>query len=294
MRVRTKVLPLLEAELGPGWRRRSRARPTCCGRTRSTSTRWPTQRWTRPWSRRADAGGLSVPALEQLPGAIRSRVLRLAAVRAGALRRSSSTPMSSRSTSWSATGTARSGSSSPATSGPFAARDLLPFEPKSDDRNVPDVVPAPRPGRVSGDPDTSGLIRRGRWRGGGGWSRGRGRCRAGVPMKAPATGWTITSSTSYDEARSAIASAAESGVPSTQRRRIASSRPTWASATGSFSASSTSRWARSWPPVRSATIASSCGRASRSASSWVSATAALTVRKVRGSASASEGRNCDR
>ena len=36
------------------------------------------------------------------------------------------------------------------------------------------------------------------------------------------------------------------------------------------------------------------GRASRSASSWVSATTALTVRKVRGSASASEGWNCDR
>ena len=42
-------------------------------------------------------------------------------------------------------------------------------------------------------------------------------------------------------------------------------------------------------PVRSATIRCTCGSASRRASSAVGATAALTVRKVRGSGCAADG-----
>ena len=123
VRVRTKVLPMLEAELGPGV-------AATLARTADllrADTEYLDAVADSALESALESDGeqvaLSVSALEQLPGAIRSRVLRLAAVRGRRpRRRSCSTPMCSRSTSWSPTGTARSGSSSRATSGPRERR----------------------------------------------------------------------------------------------------------------------------------------------------------------------------
>ncbi len=87
VRVRTKVLPMLEAELGPGVAA-TLARTADLLRADTeyldavADSALESALETNGGS---DPVGLSVPALEQLPGAIRSRVLRLAAVRAGAL-----------------------------------------------------------------------------------------------------------------------------------------------------------------------------------------------------------------
>ncbi len=85
VRVRTKVLPLLEAELGPGV-------AATLART-ADLLRADTEYLDAVADSALEAAlvsepeqvALSVSALEQLPGAIRSRVLRLAAVRTGAL-----------------------------------------------------------------------------------------------------------------------------------------------------------------------------------------------------------------
>jgi tRNA(Ile)-lysidine synthase len=89
VRVRTKVLPMLEAELGPG---------VAAALARTADLLRADTEYLDAVAKSAldsavepgrgpdgDHVGLSVSALEQLPGAIRSRVLRLAAVRAGAL-----------------------------------------------------------------------------------------------------------------------------------------------------------------------------------------------------------------
>ena len=87
VRVRTKVLPMLEAELGPGVAATLartadllRADTEYLDAVADAALESALDR-----SRAAEQVGLSVSALEQLPDAIRSRVLRLAAVRAGAL-----------------------------------------------------------------------------------------------------------------------------------------------------------------------------------------------------------------
>jgi tRNA(Ile)-lysidine synthase len=89
VRVRTKVLPMLEAELGPGVAATLartadllRADTEYLDAVADAALESAMESALEP---AADGVGLSVPALEQLPGAIRSRVLRLAAVRAGAL-----------------------------------------------------------------------------------------------------------------------------------------------------------------------------------------------------------------
>jgi tRNA(Ile)-lysidine synthase len=87
VRVRTKVLPMLETELGPGVAA-TLARTADLLRA-DTEYLDAVAGLALDAALESDGGsdqvGLSVSALEQLPGAIRSRVLRLAAVRAGAL-----------------------------------------------------------------------------------------------------------------------------------------------------------------------------------------------------------------
>ena len=89
VRVRTKVLPLLEAELGPGVAATLartadllRADTEYLDAVADSALESALESDRRPDGEQV---GLSVSALEALPGAIRSRVLRLAAVRAGAL-----------------------------------------------------------------------------------------------------------------------------------------------------------------------------------------------------------------
>jgi tRNA(Ile)-lysidine synthase len=89
VRVRTKVLPMLEAELGPGVAATLartadllRADTEYLDAVADSALESALESDLGPVGDQVD---LSVPALEQLPTAIRSRVLRLAAVRAGAL-----------------------------------------------------------------------------------------------------------------------------------------------------------------------------------------------------------------
>ena len=87
VRVRTTVLPMLEHELGPGV---ARTLARTADQLRADTEYLDTvadSALEAALDRGSDGEqvGLSVSALEQLPGAIRSRVLRLAAVRAGAL-----------------------------------------------------------------------------------------------------------------------------------------------------------------------------------------------------------------
>ena len=88
VRVRTKVLPLLEEELGPGVAANlARTADLLRADTEyldAVADAALVSALAQTWVGRGP-GGLSVTALEQLPDAIRSRVLRLAAVQAGAL-----------------------------------------------------------------------------------------------------------------------------------------------------------------------------------------------------------------
>jgi tRNA(Ile)-lysidine synthase len=87
VRVRTKVLPMLEAELGPGVAA-TLARTADLLRADTEYLDAVADSALESVLHQGSDGeqdGLSVSALEQLPGAIRTRVLRLAAVRAGAL-----------------------------------------------------------------------------------------------------------------------------------------------------------------------------------------------------------------
>ncbi len=79
VRVRTKVLPLLEAELGPGV---AATLARTADLLRADTSYLDSVAASALESARED-DGLSVVALEPLPDAIRSRVLRLAAVEAG-------------------------------------------------------------------------------------------------------------------------------------------------------------------------------------------------------------------
>ncbi|HET7352128.1 MAG TPA: tRNA lysidine(34) synthetase TilS [Marmoricola sp.] len=79
VRVRTKVMPVLEAELGPG---------VSAALARTADQLRADTEYLDAVSERALAGaesrdGLAVSVLEELPDAVRTRVLRLAAVRAG-------------------------------------------------------------------------------------------------------------------------------------------------------------------------------------------------------------------
>jgi tRNA(Ile)-lysidine synthase len=87
VRVRTKVLPMLEAELGPGVAA-TLARTADLLRADTEYLDAVADSALESVLHQGSDGeqdGLSVSVLEQLPGAIRTRVLRLAAVRAGAL-----------------------------------------------------------------------------------------------------------------------------------------------------------------------------------------------------------------
>jgi tRNA(Ile)-lysidine synthase len=84
VRVRTKVLPLLEEELGPGVAA-TLARTADLLRADTEYLDAVADSALASALRDGEEVALSIPALEQLPGAIRSRVLRLAAVRAGAV-----------------------------------------------------------------------------------------------------------------------------------------------------------------------------------------------------------------
>ena len=122
--------------------------------------------------------------------------------------------------------------------------------------------------------------------------RGPGWRSGSVPTWAAATGWTITSSTPYVAASTSSWARARVGVaddPAGAHR--VDQRAVRVGHARRFSASSTRSCGPSGAPVRSATIISRLGSARRSASSADSATTALTVRKVRGSASSGDGRN---
>lgn len=84
VRVRTKVLPLLEDELGPGV---AASLARTADQLRADTAYLDATADTALMSARSGGSGeeLSVVALAALPDAIRTRVLRLAAVRAGAL-----------------------------------------------------------------------------------------------------------------------------------------------------------------------------------------------------------------
>jgi tRNA(Ile)-lysidine synthase len=79
VRVRTKVIPVLEAELGPGV---SAALARTADQLRA-DTEYLDAVSERALADAGSADGLAVSVLEELPDAIRTRVLRLAAVRAG-------------------------------------------------------------------------------------------------------------------------------------------------------------------------------------------------------------------
>jgi len=85
VRVRTKLLPMLEAELGPGVSATLARTADLLRADTEYLDAVADAALESALERGSEQVGLSVAALEQLPGAIRSRVLRLAAVRAGAL-----------------------------------------------------------------------------------------------------------------------------------------------------------------------------------------------------------------
>ena len=183
VRVRTKVLPLLEdgARARGGGHARAHGGPAA-GRHRVPRRGGGLLRSSRRWTTAGRRLAVSAPALEQLPDAIRSRVLRLAAVRgrrppgrAVPHPRARDRPAGHR---LARPEVGRAPRPRPRRS---AARDLLDLRaaiPDSPRRSTPRLWPRTR-ARTSRTIREFRTVRRGRRRAGGGWSRGRGRCRRG-------------------------------------------------------------------------------------------------------------------
>ncbi len=226
-RVRQEMMPLLERELGPGV---AAALARTADQLRADADHLDLEAARAGESARLD-DGLSIVALEAMSAAIRTRVLRLAALEAGALPaelfHSHVLEMDRLVTDWHGqkwvdlpghVRAVREGGR--LTIGPQFPIVQIVRPPVTAGRaafrsGLPGITSGPRDREIA-QPSASA-------------SRERvvsrvGEASEGVPTKAPATGWSITSSTSYDEARSRISAAADSGVPMTQRRDIASSR----------------------------------------------------------------------